>query len=47
MSKDIVSKEIVKKLVIDIAKYILNIEINDLEFIDKELQRVEDRRAGR
>jgi len=45
MSKDIVSKEIVKKLVIDIAKYILNIEINDLEFIDKELQRVEDRRA--
>ena len=43
--KDIVSKEIVTKLVKEIAKYILNIEVNNLTLLDKEFQRVEDRRA--
>jgi hypothetical protein len=43
--KDIISKEIIKELVIDISKYILKLEIKDLEFIDKELLRVEDRKA--
>jgi hypothetical protein len=45
MDKDIISKEAIKTLVIDIAKYILEIELDDIEFIDKELQRIEDRRA--
>ncbi|NWF66284.1 MAG: hypothetical protein HXX81_02330 [Campylobacterales bacterium] len=45
MNKDVISKEAIKTLVIDIAKYILEIEINQIEFLDKELQRIEDRRA--
>jgi len=45
MKKDIISKEAVKTLVIDIAKFILKLEIDSLEFLDKEFQRVEDRRA--
>ena len=43
--KDQVSKEVVETLIIDIAKYILGIEIKELEFLDKESQRVESRRA--
>ena len=35
MKKDIISKEILKEIVIDIAKYILNIEIKSIEFIEK------------
>ncbi|NWF65957.1 MAG: hypothetical protein HXX81_00645 [Campylobacterales bacterium] len=45
MNKDIIAKEAIKTLVIDIAKYILNIEIKEIKFLDKELQRIEDRRA--
>jgi predicted transposase/invertase (TIGR01784 family) len=45
MDKDIITKDAIKTLVIDIAKYILEIELCDIEFIDKELQRIEDRRA--
>jgi len=43
--KDIISKDVITKLIKDIAKYILNIEVNNLTLIDKELQRVEDRKA--
>ena len=43
--KDIISKDVISKLVQDIAKYILDIEIENFVLIDKELQRVEDRRA--
>jgi predicted transposase/invertase (TIGR01784 family) len=45
LEKDIITKEAIKTLVVDIAKYILEIDINNIEFIDKELLRVEDRRA--
>lgn len=45
MNKDIIAKEAIKTLVIDIAKYILQIDIHEIEFLDKELQRIEDRRA--
>ena len=43
--KDIISKDVITKLVKDIAKYILEIDVNNLTLIDKELQRIEDRRA--
>ena len=43
--KDQVSKEVVETLIKDIAKYILNIEIKEFEFLDKESQRIESRRA--
>jgi len=45
MKKDVVSKEILKDIVIDVAKYILKLEIKDVEFIDSEKLRVESRRA--
>ena len=45
MKKDTISKDIVETLIKDIAKYILNIEISKLEFIDKEFERIESRRA--
>ena len=46
-SKDIISKNIIKELIIkDIAKYILHEEIGDeFEFLDKEFERIESRRA--
>ena len=43
--KDNVSKEVVETLIKDIAKYILGIEIDNYEFLDKESQRIESRRA--
>ena len=43
--KDIVSKDIINTLVIDIAKYIIGLDVKKLTLIDKEFQRVEDRRA--
>ena len=45
MQKDITSKETIKAITEDIAKYILDIQISDIEFIDKELQRIEKREA--
>ncbi len=44
--KDVVSKEILKRIARDIAIYILKIEIReDMELIDKEFTRVEKRDA--
>jgi len=43
--KDIISKDVINTLVIDIAKYILKIDVTKVTLIDKEFQRVEDRRA--
>jgi hypothetical protein len=43
--KDQTSKEVVETLIVDIAKYILNIDIKEFEFIDKESNRIESRRA--
>ncbi len=45
MKKDITAKDTVKTIAEDIAKYILELDISDIEFIDKELQRVEKREA--
>ena len=45
MKKDISTKEIIKSITIEIAKYILNIELESVKFIDKELDRIEKREA--
>ena len=46
MKKDLVSKEIIKEILKDIAKYFLNLEIGDnITFLDKELKRIEKREA--
>jgi len=47
MKKDLISKEIIKELVKDIAKYILNLDISNkkIDFLDKELKRIEKREA--
>ena len=44
-SKDIITKDAIKTIAIDIATLILKLKINDLEFIDKELLRIEKREA--
>jgi len=45
MEKDVISKDIIKNIVKDISKYILHLEINELEFLDTESHRIESRRA--
>ena len=46
MKKDIIFKDVIKELVKDIAKYILNLPIeDDIELIDKEFTRIEKREA--
>jgi len=46
MRKDTISKKLIKELLVkDISKYILRIELDDFEFIDKEFERIESRRA--
>ncbi|MBN2897122.1 MAG: Rpn family recombination-promoting nuclease/putative transposase [Campylobacterales bacterium] len=45
MKKDITTKETIKAITEDIAIYILGLDISDVEFVDKELQRVEKREA--
>jgi predicted transposase/invertase (TIGR01784 family) len=45
MKKDIITKDTIKIITEDIAKYILELDVSDIEFVDKELQRVEKREA--
>jgi predicted transposase YdaD len=45
LKKDIVSKEVVKKVIKTIAKELLGLEINEFELIDTEFQRIKLRRA--
>ena len=45
MKKDITTKDTIKTITQDISKYILNLDVTDIEFVDKELQRVEKRLA--
>jgi len=47
MRKDLISKDIIKSLLEDIAKYFLNIDIKDkkIRFLDKEFGRIEKREA--
>ena len=46
MKKDLISKDIIKELLKDIAKYFLNLDIGEnITFLDKELSRIEKREA--
>jgi len=45
MKKDITTKKIIKNISKDIIRYILGLEVSNILFIDKELQRVEKREA--
>ena len=45
MKKDITTKDTIKTITEDIAKYILELDVKDIEFVDKELQRIEKREA--
>ena len=45
MKKDITTKETIKTITQDIAKYILEIEVTDIEFVEQELKRIEKREA--
>ena len=43
--KDTVSKALLKRIVVDLARYLLDLEIEALEILDTESQRIEQRRA--
>lgn len=43
--KDIISKHIIKRIFIDIATYIFKLDLKEVELIETEQQRIEDRRA--
>ncbi len=45
VQKDTISKDILKSIVKDISKYFLKIDINEVEFIESNNQRVESREA--
>jgi len=45
MKKDIITKEVLKQIAEDISHYLLNLDVKDLEFVDKELQVVEKRES--
>ena len=44
-SKDIISRDIIKRLAIDIAQILLKLEVKDAEIIEIQYQRIEERRA--
>ena len=43
--KDIISKEIFQRLVQDFATYLFHLPVTDVELLDTEHHRIEDRRA--
>lgn len=43
--KDIISKDLFKRLLLDVATYLLHLPIITVELVETEFQRVEDRRA--
>ena len=45
MQKDTISKDILKTIIQDISLYILKLDIQKLELLDMEFERVESRRA--
>ncbi len=45
MKKDLTTKEAITAITEDIAYYLLGLEISDIEFVDKELKRIEKREA--
>ncbi|HIJ25993.1 MAG TPA: hypothetical protein HPP79_09975, partial [Gammaproteobacteria bacterium] len=44
-SKDIISRDIIKRLAVDIAQILLKLEVKDAEIIETQYQRIEERRA--
>jgi len=45
MKKDITTKEVLKQIAEDISLYLLDLNVKDIEFVDKELQTVEKRES--
>ena len=45
MKKDIILKDITKETVKDILKYFIGLEVNDIEFLDIEFEKIESRKA--
>jgi predicted transposase YdaD len=45
MQKDIITKDVLKQIAEDISHYLLNLDVKELEFVDKELQVVEKRES--
>ena len=43
--KDIVSKHIIKRLIEDISKYLFNLDLETIEVLETQYQRIEERRA--
>jgi hypothetical protein len=43
--KDIISKQILKRIALDMAIYLFGLDIREAELLETEFQRVEDRRA--
>ncbi len=43
--KDIISKQIFKRILVDIATYLFELELDSAELLETEQQRIEDRRA--
>lgn len=43
--KDVISKQIFKRILVDIATYIFKLQLESVELIETEQQRIEDRRA--
>jgi len=43
--KDIVSKDLLKRIAVDIARVLLHLKVDSAEIIETEYQRIEDRRA--
>ncbi len=43
--KDVVSKHIIKRLIEDISKYLFELELDSLEVLETQFQRVEERLA--
>lgn len=43
--KDIISKQIFKRILVDVATYIFKLQLDTVELLETEQQRIEDRRA--
>jgi len=43
--KDVISKSILKKIFIDVATYLFGLKLHNVELIETEQQRIEERRA--
>jgi len=43
--KDIISKQVFKRILVDVATHIFNLQLDTVELLETEQQRIEDRRA--